>query len=415
MKLKRMFFSKCDMMTWILARWRAFAVLFIPVKILLILITPLGFSTTASQSDFSNWILKAALIFNILSAGKIPCLSPFGVYFGIELILAPFFWVWTMLPIQHPPMLSLVNFSVPAITLALLMKMPILFSDIVTGILLSRLVRKLTRSKTSSALAGLTWFVNPFNIYWLYAYGAMDVIPTAIVLLALNFGFDNEWLRTGTCTVVAGLLRVFPFVSLPFLLPLARAKLARIHLFIGSLIPIMLVLFALFIQESRGCQNSILSIPGREPWLLRFLGLDIVGGGSWAFVVKLAPVVILVQLYVVLRYWRDDANIVHLVSVSFLALMVGADVYGGSAYHFLPVSPLLSACLALHPRKEAWLYTLIFITAILFPGIQWLGWLFPIYPVIGTFLAGAFYAAKAAYLIRLNMWNFKSHKKSNQS
>ena len=241
----------------------------------------------------------------------------------------------------------------------------------------------------------------------------MDIIPTAIVLLALNFGFDNKWMRTGICTVVAGLLRVFPFVSLPFLLPLTRVKLARIYLYVGSLIPIVLVIFAFFMRETGGCQNSsfltsVLSIPGREPWLLRFLGLDILGGGSWAFVVKLAPVVILVQLYVVLRYWRDS-NIVHLVSVSFLALMVGADVYGGSAYHFLPVSPLLSACLALHPREETWLYTLIFITAILFPGIQWLGWLFPIYPVIGTFLAGAFYAAKAGYLIRVNMWNFKSH------
>ena len=399
------------MMTGVMAKWRAFAVLLIPIKILIILSTPLGFSTTASVSDFSNWILGAATIFKSLSAGTIPCWSPgFGVYFGIELILTPFFWVWTMLPIQHPPMLNLVNFSVPAMTLALLMKLPIFFSDIVTGILLSRLIRKLTRSKTSSALASLTWFVNPFNIYWLYVYGAMDIIPTAIVLLALNFGFDNEWLRTGICTVVAGLLRVFPFVSLPFLLLLARVKLARIYLFVGSLIPIILVICAFFIRETGGCSlTGVLSIPGREPWLLRFLGLDIVGGGSWAFIVKLAPVVILVQLYVVLRYWRNDSNIVHLVSVSFLALMLGADVYGGSAYHFIPVSPLLSACLALHPQEETWLYTLIFITAILFPGIQWLGWLFPIYPVIGTFLAGAFYAAKAGYLIRLNMWNFKSH------
>jgi len=399
-------------MSGILARWRVFAVLLIPVKILIILITPLGFSNTAAESDFSNWILGAAAIFKSFSVGTIPCWSPFGVYFGIELILTPFFWVWTMLPIQHPSMLSLVNFSAPAITLALLMKLPIFLSDIVTGILLSRLIRKLTRSTTSSALASLTWFVNPFNIYWLYVYGAMDVIPTAIVLLTLNYGFDEEWLRTGICTVVAGLLRVFPCVSLPFLLPLARVKLARIYLIVGSFIPIILVILALIIRENGGCQNSltgVLSIPGREPWLLRFLGLDILGGSSWAFVVKLAPVVILVQLYVVFRYWRRDSNIVHLVSVSFLALMVGADVYGGSAYHFLPVSPLLSACLALHPREETWLYTLIFITAILFPGIQWLGWLFPFYPVIGTFLAGAFYAAKAGYLIRLNMWNFRSN------
>ena len=401
------------MMTGILARWRALVMLVIPIKVLIILITPLGFSATAAKSDFSNWIIGVAAIFKTLSAGQIPCWSPFGVYFGIELILTPFFWVWTILPIQHPPMLSLVNFSVSAGALALLMKLPIFFSDIVTGILLSRLIRKITRSETGSALASLTWFVNPFNIYWLYVYGAMDVIPTAIVLLGLNFGLNNQWLRTGICTAVGGLLRIFPFVSLPFLLPFARVKSARTYLFVGSLIPVILVLLAFFVREITGCQNSsltgVLSIPAREPWLLRFLGLDIVGGGSWAFVVKLAPVVILIQLYVVLRYWRSNANIVHLTSASFLALMVGADVYGGSAYHFLPISPLLSACLALHPREETWLYTLTFITAILFPGIQWLGWLFPIYPVLGSFFAGAFYAAKAAYLIRLNMWNFKSH------
>jgi len=401
------------MMTGILAKWRIFAVLMIPIKILIILITPLGFSNTASKSDFSNWILGAAAIMRGLSVGGTPCWSPFGVYFGIELILTPLFWVWTILPIHHPPFLSLADFSVPAMALAFLMKLPILFSDIVTGILLLRLVQKITESKTSGALAGLTWFVNPFNVYWLYVYGAMDVIPTAIVLLALNFGLDDRWFRTGMCTVVAGLLRVFPFVSLPFLLKLARTKLARIGLFAGCLIPIALVVSAFSVSKTMGCESSltsVLTIPGREPWLLRFLGLDILGGGSWAFVVKLAPVVILVQLYLVFRYWRTDSNIVHLVSVSFLALMFGADVYGGSAYHFLPISPLLSACLALHPKEETWLYTLIFVTALLFPGIQWLGWLFPIYPVIDTFLAGAFYAAKAGYLIRLNMWNFRSRQ-----
>jgi len=56
------------MMTGILARWRALAMLAIPIKVLIILITPLGFSATAAKSDFSNWIIGVAAIFKTLSA-----------------------------------------------------------------------------------------------------------------------------------------------------------------------------------------------------------------------------------------------------------------------------------------------------------------------------------------------------------
>jgi hypothetical protein len=168
------------------------------------------------------------------------------------------------------------------------------------------------------------------------------------------------------------------------------------------LLPLACLIPLLF---TTGAIATISSIPLKQYWILEFLGGNIANGGQ---LLLLSPILILIQLYVVLRFWRADSNIVHLACVSFLALLLGASTYGGSEWHFLWVSPLLSASVALHPR-ESWIFALTFITAYLSPAIP--PFSFTVFlqsrQVLDNLLAGAFYAMKAAYLIRLNLWNMK--------
>jgi len=291
-----------------------------------------------------------------------------------------------------------------------MMRLPLLICDILVAILIYRLVRKVTNSERQGAIGSLSWFANPYNFYYLYLFGAMDVIPATVVLLALTLGWDRHWGRSGFATIIGGLLRIYPFFALPFFLHLTRAKKERTGLIVGSTFPIFCLIALLYVTNSGGIR-TILSLPLSESWLLYFLGGNPVGGQ----LLILGPFLLLMQLYVVFRFWRVDANIVHLTTVSLLALMLGATTYAGSSQHFIWVSSLLSVCIGMHP-EETWLFAATILTAYLSPAQ---------YPFnlplitgprqfIDNFLAGAFWAMKATYLVRINLWNLKPVHKTLQ-
>jgi hypothetical protein len=380
----------------ILVHWRKIVYSFFGLKLLAIMVLPVGLP----GGDFGNWTAGASSVLQTILAGHLPALSTYGVYIGIEVVLAPFFWLWTILPVDHPNLANLVQYTPSTVTLGLLMKLPIFLSDTATLILLLRVVRQVTNSEHKSVIAGLTWFVNPFNFYMLYFFGAMDIIPIAVFLLGINFELHRGWFRFGVSTIVSGLLRLFAFVAYPFFIPLTKTKQSRATFIFGSVVPIALVVCVIYV--SHDTLAAVFNIPAEQAWLLEFLGWNVLGTQF----VRLSPVLVLFQLYVVARFWKSDTNVVYLASVSLLALLLGATLYGGESQHFLWVSPLLSACVAMH-SEDSWIYALTFLTALMAPTVnpfyQWT----PSPILFDTFLAGAFYAMKAAYLLKLNLSNFQ--------
>jgi hypothetical protein len=220
----------------------------------------------------------------------------------------------------------------------------------------------------------------------------MDVIPIALLLLAITFELNGRWFICGVVTVVSGLLRLFAFVVYPFFIPITKNKPSGASLIVGSALPIALAIGVLYL--SGGTLATVFNIPAQQFWLLEFLGWNVWGMQF----VRLSPVLVLFQLYVAVRFWRPNANVVHLTSVSLLALMLGATLYGGEGVHFLWVSPFLSACVAMS-LEDAWIYVLTFLCAIL--------WWTPMPILLETLLTGAFYAMKATYLLKLNLLNLR--------
>jgi len=363
----------------------------------------LGLPTSA---DFLfGWIPQTGSVVQTLLTGGFPSLSIYGVYIGIEIILAPFYWLWTALPIEHPDVTKLIPYTVPWVSLEFIMKIPIFLFDLATLVLIMRIVRRITNSEQRSIIAGLAWFANPYDFYILYWWGAMDIIPIAVFLLAVYFEVEARWLQFGFATMLSALMRLFAFAVYPFFMPLAKTGSAMRNLILGSAVPIFLAIGLLYL--SHDTLATVFNIPAKEFWLLEFLGFNLWGMQF----IRLSPVLVLFQLYVVFRFWRPDTNIVYLASVSLLALLVGATLYGGEAQHFLWVSPLLSACVAMR-LEDAWIYCLTFFTAILSPTVNpFYNWT-PEPLIVDTFLAGAFYAMKATYLLRLNLWNTRSHHQS---
>jgi hypothetical protein len=381
----------------ILTHWRTIIYCFCGLKLLAILLLPIG----RQPGDFADWIAGASSLLQTILAGKLPTLSTYGVYIGIETILAPFFWLWTILPVEHPNLANLVQHTASTVSLGLLMRLPIFLCDAATLILLMRAVRRITNSEQKSIVAGLTWFVNPFNFFMLYFFGAMDIIPIAFFLLAINFELGGRWFRFGVSAIVSGLLRLFAFIAYPFFIPLTKTRPTRASFIFGSIVPIAFAICVIYF--SGDSLATVSNIPATQSWLLEFFGWNVMG----LQFVKLSPVLVLFQLYVVLRFWRDDTNIVYLASVSLLALLLAGTLYAGERQHFLWVSPLLSACVAMR-SEDSWIYILTFFTALIAPTVN------PFCPctsepiVFNTFLGGAFYAMKATYLLKLNLSNFQT-------
>jgi hypothetical protein len=385
----------------ILVHWRKIIYCFCGLKLLAMLLLPVS----EPGGDFGNWMVEAESVLQTMLSGHMPALSRYGVYIGIELILAPFYWLWTILPVQHPELTNLVQHTAPTISLGFVMKLPIFLCDVATLILLLRIVRHITNSEPKSIIAGLAWFVNPFNFMMLYSFGAMDIIPIAVFLLAINFGLSGRWFRFGVSVIVSGLLRLFAFVAYPFFIPITRTKESKVYFIFGSIVPIALAIGLIYL--SGDTLAAVVNIPVEQSWLLEFLGWNVLGMQF----VRMSPVLVLFQLYVVARFWTKSANIVQLATVPLLALSIGATLYGGESQHFLWVSPLLSACVAMR-LEDSWIFILTFFTAIMAPTNNPFYGSLPEPLLRDTFLAGAFYAMKAVYLLRLNLANLAAPLKS---
>jgi hypothetical protein len=350
--------------------------------------------------DILNWAGEASYALGSISQGYFPSISITGVYSLLGLLLVPFYWAWTMLPIAHPSMEAIIlqPSSAPAVLLSILMKAPTFLSDLATGILVYKLTMQLTQSEQKSRLAFLAWYANPFNIFWINVYGGMDVIPAMIFVLSLYYGTAKNWFRCGLSAAIATVLRIFPVLALPFIPPAIQTKRARSYLYLlaGFLSPLSLGLILEY--TTGGTLISIAKIPEHQSWLLDFLGWNITSES-----VKTALVLLVVQLLISYSYWKRPI-LLHLAAVSLLAFLLGANPYGGSTHHFLWVSPLLAVSVALTPN-ELWVFTLTFVTASLAPPIIAL----PLIPFIDTFQWGSFFAAKAAYLLKINLENVGHH------
>jgi len=357
------------------------------VKFLLMFTPPFG--------DLINWASVAEILLNAISTGHYNQVTVPGVYAGLGFLLLPSFWIWTRLPITHPPVghhHMLFSSSMPVLLLAFLLKVPIFLADIGMGILISNIVSQATGSKSKGRTAFLAWYLNPFNIYWINIFGGMDTIPTCIFMAGLSLGTRSKWFRSGLSLAFAAILRVFPLFTFPFILLAFKNRLSNVVLFvIGFIVPLALA-FGFVLSTGVVTFTWIVGIPSRQFWLMDFFGYSLTN-----IYVKLTYVILVLQFFVTYRYWKGP-DLIPLATVSVLALLTAAQAYGGSAQHFIWASPLLTTSVMLN-RNEKWSCILTFITACLAPVISPV----PLPAVTDSLTWGAFYAAKGNYLIRINL------------
>jgi hypothetical protein len=381
-------------------RWMALVIVAGVLKVLVVLLARGGYYVGGGQtSDFFNWIAGTRDIFDGLTHGILPSISKYGAYTGIMILLIPFYWLWTLLPVPHPVLEAMPGSgSLAEVSLIVLMKIPILLFDLAVGILISRLVWEQTGSSRKGGIAFCAWYLYPYNAYWTIFYGGYDVIPTAVLILAVIFGSKKRWFWGGISLSLAGLLRLFPFFVVPFFLVYALRDSIRAAL--KFLLSCSLPLVATFLTQAyiAGSFDAALSglteLSVSQSWLLYFYGPPLANTNN---LFRLSPFLLLVQLYLTGRYWKTGtSSLTHFTTASLLVVL-GSSVEG-IRYHFVWVTPFLAAYFALN-LDGLGLLTLTFISAALYP---------PLFSIRETELlrplfAGWLYGLEAAYLLKLNL------------
>lgn len=383
-------------MTIVLAVWA--------IKLILIPLPPL-------TSDFLAWIQMSQHVLNLISSGKLPSVGAFGVYLGLDMLLTPFYWLWTLLPIQHVTLAEMVvHPSLARYSLMYVMKIPIIVCDFFMGLLAFNLAGKLNPSRASKAL--LSWHLNPFNWYWLYWFTTMDIVAAVMVLLAIQYGINRKWSYCGLCLSLATILRLYPILLLPFFAVYAvwvegqPATRALVHFASAFVLPIFLgVVFQGFVSGSfAAVLNTLLRFPVTQPELHDVFGFHL------ASLFTFTPFLLLLQLYVSFSRWKKNTVLVLLVLAPLLVFFASGISFG---LHFIWASALLSIYYALD--NDLLLFSLTFLSGLLSPittgplFTHYFGWDLtyqgnqPVIDLLGPCMSGFHYGAKITYLLKLNL------------
>jgi len=381
-------------------RWTGVVVVATAAKLVLILMSP----PKERWGDFYDWVNLAQKVVVGVNAGHFPSLATMGAYLGLSWLIAPLFWFWTVLPVQHPSLTEIAANPSVSYSLLLVMKLPILVFDLATGLMLVKLVQQ-NNAPGLGRRAFLSWYLNPYNWIWLYWYSTYDIIPTALVVLAVLLALRGRWLTSGFCLSFAFLLRLYPILLFPFFLffagKLNRRTVLRVA---GSFVtPILFALVGISMAagSSSVMTATLIGTPLRQGWLLLFYGVPITDSS-----IILTPFLLLAQLYLILLWTNKSFSLMHGTLASLLLIFAGSYHHG---YHFLWASPFLSANYDLD-HDTLPMYVLLYVCAFLSP-ITYEGGVIPVldpyyYPmliVVEALSAGAAIACKLFYVLQLNI------------
>ncbi|MEM2964389.1 MAG: glycosyltransferase 87 family protein, partial [Candidatus Bathyarchaeia archaeon] len=130
-------------------------------------------------------------------------------------------WMWGYY--AYPPgwmgwcgLAYLFNFNIHLY--AIVLKLPIILSDLATGYLIYLTLRRLGQSEAESTCGAALYFLNPVSILISSVWGMFDAIPAMLTIMALNLFMEKSELRAGILLGLSILFKLYPvFLILAFL------------------------------------------------------------------------------------------------------------------------------------------------------------------------------------------------------
>ena len=340
-------------------------VLVILVKSVLAAITPLS-------GDFINLAYGAA------SAPQMGWIG--GPYtFSIDL-LHQFYELWLLIPVSHQWVYSRYTFipSPSAFLLIFILKLPLLISDVLTAVLIHRIVLLLGLRLQIARFALLLWLLNPFMTLAIEMDGTMDIMSTFLVLLACYTFVRGRYAITGICLAVATLARFYPIVLFPFFVfSLAKQGKARdLCATVSSyFIPLILALIPFVAIFGMGFLNAVYSLPaGGNREFIWFLGFAPSSASSSMTKASSVMTVWTILALLMVRVWKAHKQLV--LDAILIALLVFVGFSHFNRYYTIWVLPFFTINLAtnwnsLHRKAYTILFTLFFASLFMYNFAYW--------------------------------------------
>jgi len=175
---------------------------------------------TPSSSDFSN---IAKLAFFSFDRFVFFGLYTFSVYF-----MNIFYRLWLLLPIDHPAAQTLfkppLTPSFSLFSLTFMLKLPLLIFDVLTGLLVYKIVLRCTQLRSASLSALSIWLLNPYVTLLAEVDGTVDIISTCFVVASVYFFLKDKIVLSALCLAIGIVARFYPLALLPLYLLLLLRK-----------------------------------------------------------------------------------------------------------------------------------------------------------------------------------------------
>jgi uncharacterized membrane protein len=233
-------------------------------------------------------------------------------------------WLFTLLG-SYPMYLLVSLVRQSDLFLNLVIKLPLIFGDVLVAILLF----KLTKSRLVTAL----WFLNPYIIFISAVHGQFDVLPTLFVLLSMFFLLKKQNLASAASLAVAIGYKIFPVFLLPlFLVFSARTFGKKITMkYLLILLTISFFVFSIFLlpQNFKYLYEGLfvdlpqrsISYVGSSISYIEFLTLHLHFLNNYNFLYVFVPLYIVLILFSV-KFVKDFDTFNEAIIMTLLLLFV---------------------------------------------------------------------------------------------
>ena len=328
---------------------------------------------TPESVDFTG------IAWGVLSAANNRSILQGPYTFSVNFI-SLFYRLWLILPADHQWIYSGSTFipSSSAYLLVFMLKIPLIIFDMLTGLLIYRLVLSLSRNQSAAAFGAAVWLLNPYLTIIIEMDGTVDIIATFLTFLSCYLFVRGRYSISGVSLAIATMARFYPIALAPFFgFALVREGKSRnlYAMIISYLAPLAFVIVVLLVRFGKGFLEMIYSLPaGGNREFAWFLGFTANASSTSGAELSSVAFVCIFAALLMLRIWKYDRRLIFDVILIVLITYVGLSHF--NRYYTIWLIPFLTLDLAMHrdgsySRVYAALFALFFVSAFLYNLAYW--------------------------------------------
>jgi len=234
---------------------------FWPIAITVAVALKIALSILAIYSyDFLEILRRATILYNLTSGHPLPMVE---LFHGLYLI-------WISIPLDHGNYQEWIGNiaaypnDLASNILIFILKLPVLIFDLLSGLVIHRIMMNLNPARASRAFA--FWILNPYVTLVTEMQGSIDIIPVFFLLLSVYFTTKRKVSLASLSGLLGTALKLFPIFFLPALVYRIRTcKRPTAILTTGFVVGAAICIYTI----DRAGLNWLLALLSYDPFILQ--------------------------------------------------------------------------------------------------------------------------------------------------